>query len=77
MCNILHFSNGNNYRNLLFTDLNATYIMFTDIINHAKVFSVKVMSVINMTDQEGAMFHVKTKYKPAGDIYITLDHSQE
>ena len=51
--------------------------MFTDIINHAKVFSVKVMSVIIMTDQEGAMFHVKIKYKPAADIYINLDHSQE
>ena len=36
--------NGNNYRTLLFKDLNATDIIFifTDIIIHAKVFSVKV-----------------------------------
>ena len=38
--------NGNNYRTLLFTDLIATYIIITDTIIHAKVFSVQVMSVI-------------------------------
>ena len=43
--------NGNNYRTLLFTDLSTTDIIFMDIINHSKVFSVKVMSVIIMTDK--------------------------
>jgi len=45
--------NGNNYQTLLFTDLNATDIIITDIITHAKVFSVDVMSVMSviiMTD---------------------------
>ena len=46
--------NGNNYRTLLFTDLAvnaiATDIIFMDIIIHAKVFSVKAMSAIFMTD---------------------------
>ena len=36
---------------LLFTDLHVTKIIFTDINIHAKVFSVKVMSVIIMTDK--------------------------
>ena len=33
--------NGNNHRTLLFTDLDATDIIFTDIIIHAKVFRVQ------------------------------------
>ena len=45
--------NGNNYRTLLFTDLNATDIIniITDIFIDAKVFSVNIMSVIIMTDK--------------------------
>ena len=40
------------HRSLLFTDPNATIIIiFTDIIIHAKVFSVKVMSVRITTDK--------------------------
>ena len=50
--NILHTKiNENNHRTLSFTDLNATYIIITDIIIHAKVFSVNVMSVIIVTDK--------------------------
>ena len=45
--------NGNNHRTLLFTVLNATDIIITDIIIHAKVFSVTVISVIIMTDKVG------------------------
>jgi hypothetical protein len=37
---------GNMWRTLFFTDFDTTDNIFTDIIIHAKVFSVRVMSVI-------------------------------
>ena len=49
------------YKTLLFMDLNTTDIIFTDIIIHAKVFSVKIMSaVIIMTDKVNSL--IKTLY---------------
>ena len=71
--------NGNNYRTLLFTDLNATDIIFTDIIIHAKDFSVKVMSVIIMTDKvllkENTHFYKSNLeiYKKFEKFHITLN----
>jgi hypothetical protein len=43
----------NSYRNLFFTDINATDDIFTDImiIIHAEVLSVNVMSVIIMSEK--------------------------
>ena len=42
---------GNNYWTLLSTDLIATDNIFTGIIIHTKVFSVKAMSVIIMCNK--------------------------
>ena len=54
---------GNNYRTLLFPDLDATDIIITDIIIHAKIFfCVIVMSMIIMTDLRYMFYKCFNKY---------------
>ena len=57
---------GNGWKGpLLFTDLNATDIIFTDIIIYANVFSVKVMSVIIVFDK---VCNVRSSHRIMGRI---------
>ena len=63
----------NIFRTLLFTDINFTDFIFTDIIIHAKTSSVKVMSVIIMSDNANhtilALFFLFASFS---DLVISL-----